>query len=280
MMSGRICAILFTLAAGWLLSGCVAAAIPVLAAGGLAKTRMDDNRPQRREPVATLQGDQQAAITPDPAPVVGAGSARLTSLTELPAPTASAGARPATGQITAFADYAARQAAIPVIGGERRSAMLADPGRMVPETRECSVHPAAVLIDIDPADTSLDLSRPLTGNAELAARLAALRAEGVVIGWTSNKTADQAGAIRKALQSSGLDPAGRDDLVLLRFPEERRQTRRTDFAKAHCVVAIAGDARTDFDELFEYLRDPAIAAPLESLVGAGWFIVPAPLTPN
>ena len=280
MMAGRIFAILFSLAAATLLSGCVAAAIPVLAAGGLAKTRMDDNRPQHRETVATLPGDRQTAVTPDPAPVLISGAARLTSLTELPAPTGSAGAPPATGQITAFADYATRQAAIPVIGGERRSALLSDPGRMVPDTRECSVHPAAVLIDIDPTDTSLDLSRPLTGNAELGASLAALRAEGVVIGWTSNKTADQAGAIRKALQASGLDPAGRDDLVLLRFPEERKQTRRADFAKAHCVVAIAGDARTDFDELYEYLRDPAIAAPLDSLVGAGWFIVPAPLTPN
>ena len=56
-----------------------------------------------------------------------------------------------------------------------------------------------------------------------------------------------------------------------------KQTRRDDFARAYCVVAMAGDERADFDELFAYLRDPTAALPLEKLVGQGWFIVPPPI---
>ncbi|ANY18729.1 hypothetical protein A6F68_00194 [Tsuneonella dongtanensis] len=330
------------------LSGCVAAALPVLAAGGIAKTRMDGDEPARNRPAVVLpaeprpveiasapaqaqplpgtlpatvreatfaDGSTVTVINALPAarisgeaaapvgrtsaqPVVPSGQAvapktdapaaslpnaagvRLTNLTELPPPSFAPVGGASGTTATAFAKFAVQQAAIPVVGGERRSAVLADSASMAPVTRDCSIHPAAVLVDLDPQTGTLDLSRPLPADRELVAGLAALRAADVVIGWTSSRTADQAGAVRKALQASGLDPAGRDQLVLLRFPEERKQTRRDDFAKAHCVVAIAGDARSDFDELFEYLREPAAAAPLESLIGAGWFLLPTPLTPN
>jgi hypothetical protein len=43
------------------------------------------------------------------------------------------------------------------------------------------------------------------------------------------------------------------------------------------VVAIAGDARSDFDELFDYLMDPSAALPIEALLDAGWFLTPPPL---
>lgn len=329
--------------AGSLLSGCVAAALPVLAAGGLVTTRAGD-RPASSKPQVVLPAEQRSAIPVAPAGVVSADSpaamaavpsatvrevafadgstvtiinslplgrdpaaatafgpqaraapppnagagagvvpvrgVRLTELRDLPPPSGAPLGFAANEGQAAFAAFAARQAAIPVIGGERRSAILADPTSMEPETRGCSIHPAAVLIDIDPAGGTIDLSRTLAGDHLLTARLAALRAEGVTIGWTTSRTADQAGAIRKALVASGLDPAGRDELVLLRFPEERKQTRRDEFAKAHCVVAIAGDERADFHELFDYLRNPAAAQPLEKLIGAGWFLVPPPLTPN
>ena len=84
--------------------------------------------------------------------------------------------------------------------------------------------------------------------------------------------------MRRALRASGLDPAGRDELVLMRYPEERKQTRREDFAKQYCLVAIAGDDRADFDELFEYLKNPTAAGPLDALFGKGWFVIPRPLS--
>jgi hypothetical protein len=340
-------ALILAAASAQLLGGCVAAALPVLAAGGLATTRLGDQDetrqpevrlpaeprdevalartghaggaavkasnpatvreaafadgskvtvtnalPRDRDPAATTRADRVEArltgLTELPAPAAGTrrevaaqevAAARLTDLRELPPPKASY-AGDAGSSHASFADYAARQAAIPIVGGERRSALLADSASMEPVTRDCSIHPAAVLVDLDPSGATVDLSQPLTGDPALAARLAQLRAEGVTVGWTSSRTADQAGAIRKALVTAGLDPVGRDELVLLRFPEERKQTRRDEFARSHCVVAIAGDERADFDELFAYLRNPAAAQPLETLIGAGWFIIPSPLTPN
>lgn len=322
------------------LSGCVAAALPVLAAGGIITTRGDDRSktarppvalpsqavtasagtvvvapgtlpspvsrevtyadgsvvtvtnalPTAREGVATVGPQMSAAEAEALAPserdafqsalTISPPVAQLTGLTELPPPSGYDGKAVASGAQAAFAAFAVEQAAIPVVGSERRSVLLADPFAMTPETRTCSIHPAAVLVDLDPEGTTIDLSRPLSGDRMLAEKLAALRAEGVMVGWTSSQTADRAGEVRKALVSSGLDPAGRDELVLLRFPEERKQTRRDEFARSHCVVAIAGDERADFDELFAYLRNPAAAAPLERLIGAGWFIIPAPLSPN
>lgn len=306
-----------------LLSGCVAAAIPVLAAGGLATTRTGDH-PAKNRPEVALPADRLATGAVAAAPASSSAipqtparrseatvrevayadgstvtitnalparrdfaqpssldfsGARPTGLSDIPPPSNAAG--PGTrDDAAAFAAFAARQAAIPVVGGERRSALLVDSASMKSETRGCSIHPAAVLIDLDPAGGTIDLSRPLAADPAFASRLAGLRTEGVTIGWTTSRTADQAGAIRKALVTSGLDPAGRDELVLLRFPEERKHTRRDEFAKSHCVVAIAGDERADFDELFAYLRDPSIAHPLEKLIGAGWFIVPPPLAAN
>lgn len=323
------------------LSGCVAAAaLPVLAAGGLVKTQADgesrsENRgpPRVAIPADPLPGPQDSALAAAPSASGAAGAivrdyafadgstitvttiagtrpaepaaalaaapvslprppsaieteadlpkaTFLAGVTELPSPAVSSpGVRPGSAgtSYAQFAAFAREQAALPATGAERRSAILANSGRLAPETRECSIHPAAVLIDLDPAGGALDTARPVAADPALATSLAELRREGVEIGWVSSRTADRAGAIRKALAAAGLDPDGRDQLVLLRFGEERKQTRREDFAKAHCVIAIAGDERADFDELFAYLRDPNAATPLDTLIGKGWFLVPPPL---
>ncbi len=64
---------------------------------------------------------------------------------------------------------------------------------------------------------------------------------------------------------------------MMRRKDDRKQTRRKELGETHCVIAIAGDMRGDFDELFLFLKDPASAAPLERLIGAGWFLIPLPL---
>ena len=324
-----------TLCALPLLSGCVAAAIPVLAAGGVLGTQLKDDdhaAAQRGQPrvaidvspsadaadqaaapayarnytladgtrMEVLAGPASPADAADPvpatlaqptAPAVAAPSGRVpTSYTaedgtrvrviggELPMPSGTRTASPGFAGYDTFYDFAKRAGTLPIAGSERRSALLASPGTLAPETRECSVHPAAVLIDLDPGTGVFDPATATHADPELAGTLAGLRAEGVAIAWASANTADRAGAVRRALVASGLDPAGRDELALLRYPEERKQTRREDFAKAFCVVAIAGDARTDFDELFQYVRNPTLAAPLDALIGNGWFLIPQPLT--
>ena len=59
--------------------------------------------------------------------------------------------------------------------------------------------------------------------------------------------------------------------------QDRKQTRRRAFAEEHCVVAILGDEKADFDELYQYLRSPDDAVTLERLVGDRWFLAPTPL---
>lgn len=196
----------------------------------------------------------------------------------LPAPTGASAAPAGFAGYDGLYGYVARLGALPAAGSERPSALLADPGTLAPATRECSIHPAAVLVDLDPGASILDPATAVHGDPALAGRLAALRDQGIAIAWISGNTADRAGAVRRALVASGLDPAGRDELALLRYPEERKQTRRQDLGREYCVVAIAGDERGDFDELFQYLKNPALAGPLDRLIGAGWFLIPQPLS--
>lgn len=290
----RLPAVGAALGLAWLLSGCVAAALPALAAGGLLRAKTDPGPPAvtvgRTHPAAQGgEGDRALSYALDdgtrmevlagslpPADPVGA-SAPLAA--EVGAFSAKTGTSPAgLAAYDQFYAFAETQGTLPVVGSERRSAILADPGALAPTTRECSVHPAAVLVDLDPQDGVLDPAVATRADPMFARTLAALRAQGVEIAWISGNTPDRAGAIRRALTASGLDPAGRDELALLRYPEERKQTRRDELAKQLCIVAIAGDARGDFDELFQYLKDPARAGALDALIGKGWFLVPQPLS--
>jgi hypothetical protein len=194
-----------------------------------------------------------------------------------PPPSGAPGVANPEAEYASLAAFAAHAAEQPLSGTQRMSALLARPGSLSPQTSECSIHPPAVVVDIDPKGGTLVPEQVARADPRFAATLEGLRREDVAIAWITALTADRAGAVRKALVASGLDPAGKDEVVLLRFPEERKQTRREDLAKEFCVVALVGDERADFDELFEYLRNPDGAQPLNSLIGNGWFLVPNPL---
>ena len=97
--------------------------------------------------------------------------------------------------------------------------------------------------------------------------------------WISQTDANQVREVADALLLSGLDPTGRDPLLLVRNAEDRKQTLRQEANLDVCVVAIAGDRRADFDELYDYLRDPNSAIALEEMFGVGWFVAPTPFDP-
>ena len=99
----------------------------------------------------------------------------------------------------------------------------------------------------------------------------------MVVAWISGLPADYVAGVGEALRASGLDPAGEDPLLLIRNREDHKQLLREEAHKDVCVIAIAGDGKSDFDELFGYLRDPAAAVSLDSYLGAGWFLTPPPL---
>jgi hypothetical protein len=281
-----------------MLSGCVAVAIP-LAAGTLMATSAKRNggtgaqtaaMAARIEPVAVLEAaegvgvDELSAAAPDVLPepttsrATGAAAAFVplqtrtpTGLTvisgPLPAPTPD-NDRIVAGFLAHALDQAQRSPGLT----PRRSALLADPGLLTPKRMECGGKPPAVILDLDPGKESFDPLAPAAGNPRLAAALGELRERDVTVFWTSHLGESFEGALRSVLAQTGLDPQGEDRLLLLRSLDERKHTRRTEIAQTHCVVAMLGDERADFDELFHYLRQPETALRLDAMLGNGWFM--------
>ena len=107
--------------------------------------------------------------------------------------------------------------------------------------------------------------------------MAALRAAGITVLWTSALPIEKAEIVHAALARTQLDPMRTDRLLLLNGVGDRKQARRNSAARNWCVIAMAGDRRGDFDEAFDYLRDPEAVIPADSLFGDGWFLAPAPM---
>jgi hypothetical protein len=283
------------------LGGCVAAAIPVLAAGGIiARDPTPDKAGDALPPIVEVQPKGEAAAAPavtEPLASEPATGSALTELPPAPAPGAAGtgtavvanSSASATGTVFAaerinpyagFYLHAAEQAQLDPVEAPRSSTILATPGSLQPVMTDCAILPPAVLIDLDPAGGQLDPARPFAPNPDLSEVLSALRLANVSVFWISGASAGDAGKVREQLLASGLDPWGRDGLLLMRRAEDRKDARRRDLAQTHCVVAIAGDTKGDFDELFDFLRNPGAAAALDGLVGAGWFLTPAPIAPK
>lgn len=145
-----------------------------------------------------------------------------------------------------------------------------------PRRAQCGKLQPAVLIDLDPELNVFDpaAAAPQPGLAEA---LSALRAAGITVMWTSALQVEQAEKVAAALARTGLDPSKTDRLLLLKGPGDRKQARRLSAARNWCVVAMAGDRRGDFDEAFDYLKDPDTQIPADRLFGNGWFLAPAPM---
>lgn len=163
------------------------------------------------------------------------------------------------------------------VSGARNSATLLDPTALEPDRIECTQGESTVLIDLDPEEGELLPVDTDSASPAFSQRLAELRVRGLVIAWISRSPAEKAADIRTALFQSGLDPLGADELLLIRNSDERKQTRRDELARNSCLIAIAGDTRSDFHELFDYLLNASDAAALEPLIGEGWFLIPTPL---
>lgn len=255
-----------------LLGGCVAAAalaVPAMTAIGVA-TR--DKTPA--EPAA--QAPALPPVSSEDERLADVASFEVLPLTELPAPT---GAGAPAGASDPWRDFLAF--ALSRTGGEGQvaSAMLSQDGKLdlLPQVERCDHPDRAVVIDLDPGGAAFEPGAPLQAQPALADKLAALRRAGVVVMWISRQDPNRVSEIADALLRSGLDPTGRDPILLTLGDGDRKQTLREQAAQTACVVAIAGDERRDFDELFGYLRDPTMATNFDSLLGAGWFLVPNPL---
>jgi len=266
MAAARIAAVLLFPV---VLSGCVAALIPVAAGGMMAgKERIGlQSGTQNAETLPARTDVLIAMPAPEPA---GIKLGRQVAF-ELPPP------MPGRGAYSGIFEYVAAQAGKDPVSDPRQSALLAAPGSLMPDRSDCSIRPPAVVFDLDPAGAPFNPAAAVTADPELAQLLRDFRSRDISIFWLSALTPLEADAIRDRLAESGLDSVGRDGLLLLRHIDDRKQTRRHDVSKTHCVVAIVGDTRSDFDELFDYLMDPSAALPIEALMDAGWFLTPPPL---
>lgn len=241
-----------------ILSGCAAAAIP-LAAGALVTNRE--------------MGDVVG---------IGVGKKRTeerTSGSELSASMPTE--RPAgNSAYAAFTRYALANA-LPMAPGEARRSALLDQDSLTtePALADCADQPLAVMVDLDPGAEPFDLGNPPLPAAGLAENLSALRRAGINVLWSASLPASSADQLYNVLVATGLAPDRSDHLLLLRGNGERKQSRRFDAAEDWCVLAIAGDRKADFDEAFDYLRDPEspVARTLDSYLGAGWFLAPPPI---
>lgn len=257
----RLAAALAAAALAPMTAGCVAAAALPFAAGAALAKRHD-----------AIESRRQAAAPLGEAEPRGLGQA-LTAvpLSELPAP----GRAPGTfsdPDIRSFASYALAQAAPPAPGRARTSAILPDANTLRITRTACGALPPAVMLDLDPGRGTFDPLAPGLPDRELPGVLAGLRAQGVAIFWLSRLGAGFEGATREALVASGLDPQGADTVLLLPDLAQRKQSLRDQVAKQYCPVAMLGDERADFDELFLYLRNPDAAFALDAMLGNGWFL--------
>ena len=209
-----------------------------------------------------------------------AAAAGLAVVSALPAPGAPDPGSPGSSEtpaLRAFYDFAVARLDAAPSAGERLSMLLADPPSLDPALRRCGNLPPGVVIDVDPGNGLLPLVSTDRPNPDLARYLQLLRERGVTVYWISGHGPGAASQIRRRLVASGLDAAGSDPLVVTRFAGESKQARRYALGESHCLLAIMGDQRADFDELYDFVLDPIMAAPLEEHVNHGWFLAPAPL---
>lgn len=270
-----------------LLSGCAVAVIPAVAGGIVAREGIEHRQEARKIPAETarLITEQREKTRGGPVAV----SQSVSAFPAGPHPKAESAAIIVPGPLpppagrdpfVTFADYAIAQAA-KAGSAILPHSMLVEPDSLTGPIRfpECRDKPPAVVIDLDPGSEPFDLQNPPLPAAGLGRQLARLRSAGISVLWIASLPADSMEELHTTLRATELDPEGTDQILLLRNADERKQGRRQAISADWCVVAIAADARGDFEEAFDYLRDPdgPIAATLESYIGAGWFLVPPPI---
>jgi hypothetical protein len=177
-----------------------------------------------------------------------------------------------------FARYALGEAAKRASGDSLRSAVLVGNVSLTnPQTIACNNKPLAAIIDLDVAPgtpAEMDVQRQ-TGFTTL---LDLMRESDIRIAWLAESSEKRLQPILELLREGDEPVMREEDIMLVGLPGTyRKQERRWQLAQSHCVVAIAGDQRSDFDELYQYLKDQNYAIRLEAFIGKGWFELPHPV---
>ncbi len=263
------------------LGGCAAAVlVPIAASGAVAKRSADisGERTGRKPKVIVGRG---VSVPPPAAPVTGP-EPQATLSPSLP----ESDVVPATNQGADNDPYAVLPAFLLTASeqgrpsGPRQSVLINQRSlATLPKFVECTDQRSALLIDLDVGDKPFDLNDPPSPAPGLADHLRTIRGTGTAVVWIATLPQSADKDLAMMLKATGLDPLGIDRTLLLHRNEARKQQILNRAAQDWCVLAIAGDRRGDFDEVFDYLRNPdgPVALALEQHIGAGWFLVPPPI---
>jgi len=150
-----------------------------------------------------------------------------------------------------------------------------------PEFTRCNAREKAVIIDLDRRIGDQNI-RPSLASASaqpgIAESVRKIRAAGLKIIWISDASDESTDAVVKMLRRTDLSRASDNDFLSLnRGRRDRKQLRRREAADRFCIVAMLGDDRSDFDELYQYLRRQDSALALGPMIGRGWFLASSPL---
>lgn len=267
----RIARALVTIVCAALAQGCVAAAvaIPIAAGGVLVSSATSGERTAQ----AVAEGTNSTVDAVDIGELPGY---TILDTAELPAPPVTLPASGIYGDLLTFSERALPERDDASLKGAY-SALLANPSSVQPTRAQCESGIPAILVDLDPQGGLMPLDTPRLNSPSLRAVISHLRSRNIAIAWMTDREPTDAGRIRAILAETGLDSEGRDPLFVMRFPGEEKQRRRRALLETHCVIAMAGDDRSDFDDLFLYLRDPSTAGALDPMLGNGWFLIPNPI---
>jgi 5'-nucleotidase (lipoprotein e(P4) family) len=289
MRTARAAAIALLLGGAPMLTGCIAvAAIPIAAAGAIAKKRISSGADERK----AEQGNRpapQPTPTPGMALVVPSATPGPVVAPPPPPPVAPASGMQylyGSGEAAALSiqayqslwNYLQARAAERNAGTQVRGVVLSKEGTLeAPKFVACGKKPLAVVLDVD--ETALlnlgyeddaarrtgeyDDSRwkrwEATGADKVTAvpgaveTLDAARRAGIVVVFNSNRSEANAGGTIAALAIAGLGSAELGKTLWLR-PEgpgtSGKDTRRWAIAEKYCVVALVGDQLGDFSDLF------------------------------
>ena len=269
-MMARARSLTAALALALLLSGCVAAVIPLAAAGAIARKKA-----------------KSAKRSPEPVSETTAAAKPATAAPQAPKPDNPSQETQIDGAYGPFIRFALTQTTLRQTGYAVNSVALASPVVLEkPAFMACGDMPPAIIIDLDVSevgsgeDAALGFPKAVDLDIKgLAAGLERLRGAGISVIWMSERSVEEQDGLLEALKASGLVSGDGDTLYLSGSGDYRKQTRRIEAASKSCIIAMAGDRKADFDELFDYLREPEAAFRLDSLIDAGWFLTPAPLPP-
>jgi hypothetical protein len=194
---------------------------------------------------------------------------------------------PAATPYDRLADFAADRSADFNLGRGMKSVVYnPDSGLENPTFAQCGEKPLAIILDLDNKDLTDEQNADLWRGAidpapGVLAAVNEARRLNIAVFYMSEQLAQSGIRIEAALNEAGLGPAEPGIQLWLKGERglERKDLLRQVISRHYCVVAMAGDRKGDFADLYDYLRDPDAPAVrvLDPLFNAGWFMLPNPV---